>query len=208
MKRVIDILLAILGIIILLPLILITAIIVKLTSNGPVFFLQERAGYKEMPFMIWKFRSMHKSAEDAGPKLSSDEDRRVTAWGKIMRRWRLDELPQLWNVLKGDMSIVGPRPERKFFIDQIIHTHPEYLNLLKIKPGKILKSLFNWYFKTCIHLHQFPVFTFDNTRRKFFDDRIIVSDHQYCTSGFADVEKKVHDAFGSFRVKVSGWLIC
>ena len=135
MKRVIDILLAILGIIILLPLILITAIIVKLTSNGPVFFLQERAGYKEIPFMIWKFRSMHISAEDAGPQLSSDEDRRVTAWGRIIRRWRLDELPQLWNVLKGDMSIVGPRPERKFFIDQIIQTHPEYINLLKVRPG-------------------------------------------------------------------------
>jgi lipopolysaccharide/colanic/teichoic acid biosynthesis glycosyltransferase len=78
---------------------------------------------------------MKLSAEETGPQLSSDEDKRITTWGKIMRRWRLDELPQVWNVLKGDMSIVGPRPERKFYIDQIVKTHPEYLNLLKAKPG-------------------------------------------------------------------------
>jgi polysaccharide biosynthesis protein PslA len=134
-KRALDILLAIIGAIVLLPVILVVAILVKLSSKGPVFFLQERVGYNSKPFMIWKFRSMHISAEETGPKLSSDEDRRVTAWGKIMRRWRLDELPQLWNVLTGDMSIVGPRPERKYYIDQIVKTHPEYENLLKVKPG-------------------------------------------------------------------------
>lgn len=135
MKRITDILLTILGIILLLPLILITAIMVMLTSRGPIFFLQERTGYKEKPFMIWKFRSMHIRAEQTGPQLSSNEDSRATGWGKIMRRWRLDELPQLLNVLKGDMSIVGPRPERKYYIDQIVKTHPEYLRLLKVKPG-------------------------------------------------------------------------
>ncbi|HEY8689404.1 MAG TPA: sugar transferase [Chitinophagaceae bacterium] len=134
-KRVLDILIAILGTIILLPLILLTAIILKLSSKGAIFFLQERVGYNERSFLIWKFRSMKITAEETGPQLSSDEDKRVTAWGKIMRRWRLDELPQVWNVLKGDMSIVGPRPERKFFIDQIVKTHPEYLTLLKVKPG-------------------------------------------------------------------------
>ena len=134
-KRIYDILLAGIGTIILFPLILFTAIILKLSSKGPLFFLQERAGYNGKSFMIWKFRSMHISAEETGPQLSSDEDKRVTAWGKIMRRWRLDELPQVWNVLKGDMSIVGPRPERKYFIDQIVKSHPEYLNLLKVKPG-------------------------------------------------------------------------
>jgi lipopolysaccharide/colanic/teichoic acid biosynthesis glycosyltransferase len=134
-KRVLDILLAIVGTIILLPLILLTAIILKFTSSGPVFFLQERVGKNGRSFMIWKFRSMKLSAEETGPQLSSDEDKRITTWGKIMRRWRLDELPQVWNVLKGDMSIVGPRPERKFYIDQIVKTHPEYLNLLKAKPG-------------------------------------------------------------------------
>ena len=134
-KRILDILLAIVGTIILLPLIIFTAVIVKFSSKGSVFFLQERIGLNMIPFMIWKFRSMYITAEEAGPQLSSDEDNRVTSWGKIMRKWRLDELPQLWNVLKGDMSIVGPRPERKFYIEQIINTHPEYLNLLKVKPG-------------------------------------------------------------------------
>jgi lipopolysaccharide/colanic/teichoic acid biosynthesis glycosyltransferase len=134
-KRLMDIVLVSAAAVLLLPLILIIGIIVWLTSKGPVFFLQERAGYLEKPFMIWKFRSMHISAEESGPQLSSDEDRRVTGWGRFMRRWRLDELPQLWNVLKGDMSIVGPRPERKYFIDQIIKTNPEYLKLLKVKPG-------------------------------------------------------------------------
>ena len=134
-KRILDIFIAIAGTIILLPLILFTAIIVKLSSKGPLFFLQERVGYNENPFLIWKFRSMNITAEETGPQLSSEEDKRITAWGKIMRRWRLDELPQLWNVLKGDMSIVGPRPERKYFIAQIVQTHPEYLKLLKVKPG-------------------------------------------------------------------------
>ncbi|MDB5221581.1 MAG: sugar transferase [Chitinophagaceae bacterium] len=134
-KRIFDIFLAALGMIILLPLILLVALIVKFSSKGSVFFLQKRVGYNGNPFMIWKFRSMHISAEETGPQLSSDEDNRVTSWGKIMRRWRLDELPQVWNVLKGDMSIVGPRPERKYYIDQIAKTHPEYLNLLKTRPG-------------------------------------------------------------------------
>ena len=134
-KRIIDILFAFTGIIILLPLILLTGILVRISSKGKVFFLQERVGLHQIPFMIWKFRSMYNSAEKTGPQLSSEDDRRVTGWGKIMRRWRLDELPQLWNVLRGDMSIVGPRPERKYFIDKIKETHPEYLNLLKVKPG-------------------------------------------------------------------------
>lgn len=134
-KRIFDVLLAIAGTIILLPLILVTAIILKFSSKGSLFFLQERVGYKGKQFMICKFRSMYLTAEETGPQLSSDEDDRVTIWGKIMRRWRLDELPQLWNILKGDMSIVGPRPERKYYIDQIIKSHPEYLNLLKLKPG-------------------------------------------------------------------------
>lgn len=140
-KRFFDILLAVTGTIILLPLILLTAIIVKFSSKGPIFFLQERVGYNEIPFMIWKFRSMRITAEETGPQLSSDEDKRVTAWGKIMRKWRLDELPQLWNVLKGNMSIVGPRPERKYYIDQIVQTHPEYLMLLKVKPGLTSKGM-------------------------------------------------------------------
>lgn len=134
-KRIMDILLAAAGTIILLPLLIFTALLVKLSSKGPILFLQERVGLNMTPFMIWKFRSMYITAEETGPQLSSGEDKRVTGWGKIMRKWRLDELPQLWNVVRGDMSIVGPRPERKFYIEQIVRTHPEYLNLLKVKPG-------------------------------------------------------------------------
>ena len=85
--------------------------------------------------MIRKFRSMVTCAEENGPMLSSVNDERVTSWGRIMRRWRLDELPQLWNILKGEMSLVGPRPERKYYIDRIADKHPEYKLLLKVKPG-------------------------------------------------------------------------
>ena len=98
-------------------------------------FSQERIGYKGKPFRMYKFRSMVVDAEKNGPALSSDNDPRITRWGKVMRKWRLDELPQLWNILKGDMSLVGPRPERKHFIDQIILRFTYYKYLLKVKPG-------------------------------------------------------------------------
>ena len=84
---------------------------------------------------MFKFRSMHMNAEQNGPQLSHDHDTRITKWGRIMRKWRLDELPQLWNILKGEMSFVGPRPERKFYIDQIIARHPEFKYIFKVKPG-------------------------------------------------------------------------
>ena len=97
--------------------------------------MQERVGYKGKPFKMYKLRSMYMNAEENGPLLSSDNDPRITPWGRIMRKWRLDELPQLWNILKGEMSLVGPRPERKFYIDQIIDRFPYYKYLLKVKPG-------------------------------------------------------------------------
>ncbi|MEO8819387.1 MAG: sugar transferase [Ginsengibacter sp.] len=134
-KQVIDILLSVLGFIILSPLFLYTAIRTKLSSKGSVIYSQQRVGYKGKLFLIYKFRSMIIDAEKNGPMLSSDNDNRITKWGKIMRRWRLDELPQFWNVLKGEMSLVGPRPERKFYVDQIIKSHPEYKLLLKVVPG-------------------------------------------------------------------------
>jgi polysaccharide biosynthesis protein PslA len=134
-KRLIDVGASILSIIILLPLFIYTAIRVKLSSKGPLFYLQERIGYKGRPFTMIKFRSMIPDAEKNGPELSSDNDPRITKWGKTMRKWRLDELPQLWNIIKGEMSLVGPRPERKFYIDQIVKQHPEYNYLLKVKPG-------------------------------------------------------------------------
>lgn len=134
-KRLADILLAITGGIFLSPLIIYTAIRTGMSSRGNIFFTQERIGYKGRPFYIIKFRSMIMDAEKNGPMLSSDHDERITPWGKVMRRWRLDELPQLWNIIIGEMSLVGPRPERKYYIDRIVQTHPEYKILLRVKPG-------------------------------------------------------------------------
>ena len=84
---------------------------------------------------MYKFRSMCVDAEKDGPQLSSDEDERITSWGRTMRKWRLDELPQLWNIIIGEISLVGPRPERKYYIDQLVAMHPEYKYLFKVKPG-------------------------------------------------------------------------
>jgi len=134
-KRVLDVVAAFLSLIILSPILVIVALRVRTSSKGPVLFSQERIGYKGKPFTMYKFRSMYTNAEDKGPALSSDNDPRITSWGRIMRKWRLDELPQLWNILKGEMSLVGPRPERKFYIDQIVQRFPYYKYLLKVKPG-------------------------------------------------------------------------
>ena len=108
---------------------------VKKDSPGPIIYWQERIGFHGRPFMIYKFRTMYVDAEDSGPKLSHEEDSRITPFGAIMRKYRLDELPQFWNVLKGDMSLVGPRPERKYFIDQIVQRAPYYYLLHNVKPG-------------------------------------------------------------------------
>jgi exopolysaccharide biosynthesis polyprenyl glycosylphosphotransferase len=135
LKRAFDIIVAITGLIVLSPLLLYTAIRVKFSSTGPVFYCQERIGQKGKTFIIYKFRSMYNPGEPSGPMLSSADDPRITRWGKLMRKWRIDELPQFWNILKGEMSLVGPRPERKFFIDQIIPANPHYIHLLKVKPG-------------------------------------------------------------------------
>ena len=108
---------------------------VKKDSPGPVFFRQERIGYLGQPFWMYKFRTMYVNAEENGPSLSSEDDLRVTPFGRIMRKYRLDELPQFWNVLKGDMSLVGPRPERKYFIDEIVKTPPSYYLLQNVRPG-------------------------------------------------------------------------
>lgn len=134
-KRLLDIFISVAGLIILFPLYIFVAVRVRLSSKGKLFYSQERIGFKGKKFLMYKFRSMCENAEKNGPQLSVDNDPRVTAWGKIMRKWRLDELPQLWNIIRGDMSLVGPRPEREYYINQIIQQHPEYNFLLKVKPG-------------------------------------------------------------------------
>lgn len=134
-KRVIDILISIFTLIIISPFLLYVALRTKFSSAGPIFFYQERVGYKGKAFKIYKFRSMYADAEKNGPALSSDDDIRITRWGKFMRKWRIDELPQLVNIIRGDMALVGPRPERKFYIDKISEINPYYKYLLKVKPG-------------------------------------------------------------------------
>ena len=134
-KRLMDVIGSLCGLVLLSPLLLYSAIRTTLSSKEKIFFAQERIGLKGKPFMIYKFRSMIMNAEPNGPMLSSINDNRITKWGKVMRRWRLDELPQLLNILKGEMSLVGPRPERKYYINVIAEKHPEYKLLLKVKPG-------------------------------------------------------------------------
>lgn len=134
-KRLIDVFVALMGLVLLSPFFIYLAIRVRLSSSGPIIFRQQRVGYKGKPFYLYKFRSMYIDAEKNGPLLSSDNDPRITSWGKVMRKWRFDELPQLWNILVGEMSLVGPRPERRHYIDQIVGRVPYYKYLLKVKPG-------------------------------------------------------------------------
>lgn len=135
-KRAFDIVASALGLILLSPLFALIALQVKLSSRGPVFYSQERIGLYGLPFCIFKFRTMIDHAEEEGlPQLTHDNDPRITKIGHWLRKYRLDELPQLWNILRGDMSIVGPRPERPFFIEQIMKEAPYYCLLYKVRPG-------------------------------------------------------------------------
>ncbi|MFC5270144.1 sugar transferase [Adhaeribacter terreus] len=135
LKRLIDVVASALFLLIFFPVYAMIAAMVKLSSPGPVFYKQERIGKHGKPFYIYKFRSMFIDAEKQGPSLSSDYDPRITSWGRFMRKVRLDELPQFWNVIIGDMSLVGPRPERQFFIDQIVKIAPHYKHLHRVRPG-------------------------------------------------------------------------
>ena len=134
-KRIIDITASLIALITLTPFLLITSLIIKLNSKGPILYYQERIGLKNKIFNIIKFRSMHVNAEKSTPLLSSNNDTRITRWGKIMRKYRIDEIPQFINVLKGEMSIVGPRPERDFFAKKILIKAPYYKLTQKVKPG-------------------------------------------------------------------------
>jgi len=134
-KRLIDVIASGILLILLSPLYLFIAIKVKLSSPGPIIYRQERIGKNAKPFYIIKFRSMYVDAEKHGPALSQGDDSRITKWGFLMRKWRLDELLQFYNVLKGEMSLVGPRPERQYYIDKLVKIAPEYRHLHKVQPG-------------------------------------------------------------------------
>lgn len=134
-KRIIDVGVSLISLVFLfIPFILIS-LKIKLSSNGPIFYNQKRVGFRGKEFNILKFRSMYVDSEKEGPALSSDNDCRITPWGKIMRKWRIDELPQFWNVLIGDMAIIGPRPERQYFLKLMEKKAPHCRHLQRIKPG-------------------------------------------------------------------------
>ncbi|MBO5157009.1 MAG: sugar transferase [Prevotella sp.] len=149
-KRTLDFLLALICLIIFSPLFFICYIAIKKDDGGPVIFSQERIGKGGKPFMILKFRTMKEEAEKDGvPQLAEKDDERLTAFGKWLRKHHLDELPQLWNVLKGDMAFIGPRPERKYFIDKIMEHDPRYELLYQIRPGVTsYATLYNGYTDT------------------------------------------------------------
>lgn len=135
MKRVSDIVISFFTLLIISPLLLAVAIAVKYSSKGPIFYKQSRIGYHKRPFNIYKFRSMYIDAEISGPALSTLNDPRITSVGRFLRKYRLDELPNFWNVLRGDMSLVGPRPEREYYIKQIMAKAPYYTLIHQVRPG-------------------------------------------------------------------------
>ena len=150
LKRTFDILLSAVCLVVFSPLFLYCFIIIKRDDRGPSIYSQERIGLHGKPFRILKFRSMKTDAEkDGSALLAGDNDSRLTKSGKFLRQHHLDELPQLWNVFVGDMSFVGPRPERKFYIDQIMERNPKYELLYKIRPGVTsYATLYNGYTDT------------------------------------------------------------
>jgi len=135
LKRFMDVSISIVAIVLLSPLYILLSILVKLSSKGPIIYKQERIGLNGRPFYIYKFRSMFNDSENKGPQLSSQHDKRITPIGKLMRRSRLDEIPQFFNVIKGEMSLVGPRPERQHYINLILEQAPHYKHIKKVKPG-------------------------------------------------------------------------
>lgn len=149
-KRTVDLLGALSGLVLFAPVFLLIYLAIKCEDRGKVIFRQERVGYQGKPFTLYKFRSMIERAEAQGkPQLCQDKDHRLTRVGGFLRAHHLDELPQLWNVLKGDMSLVGPRPERRYFVDQIVAINPDYELLYALRPGVFSEAtLYNGYTDT------------------------------------------------------------
>ena len=179
MKRFADCILSILCLIIFSPLLLLCAIAIRMEDGLPVIYSQERIGLHGKPFMIYKFRSMRMNAEEDGAPLllEKKDDNRLTHVGGFLRRHHLDELPQLWNVLKGDMAFIGPRPERKFYIDQIMEYDPRYRFLYQIRPGVTsYATLYNGYTDTMekmLRRLRYDLFYLEH-RSWFFDFKILV----------------------------------
>ncbi|MCR4994671.1 MAG: sugar transferase [Bacteroidales bacterium] len=150
LKRMLDVLGSLVLIILLSPLLSFIALLIKLKSSGPVFFRQERVGYHERPFQILKFRTMSSDAESDGkPQLTQKDDPHLLPLGSFLREHHLDELPQLFNILRGDMSFVGPRPERRYFIDLIMAENNDYQYIFKMRPGSTsMATLYNGYTDT------------------------------------------------------------
>lgn len=134
-KRLADVCLSAVALMVLSPLLLTLALVVRTGSKGSVLYRQERVGYRKQPFNILKFRTMYVNAEEDGPALSTADDKRITPVGRVLRKYRLDELPQFWNVIRGDMSLVGPRPERQYYISQIVKRAPYYTLVHRVRPG-------------------------------------------------------------------------
>lgn len=150
-KRTFDFTLALVSLVLFSPVMLVIAILIRREEpDGDVIYIQERVGYKGCPFKLYKFRSMYMDAEkDNAPQLYQEQDPRLTKIGAFIRAHHLDEFPQLWNVIKGDMSFVGPRPERQYFIDQISAVRPDYKRLYALRPGLFsFATLYNGYTDT------------------------------------------------------------
>lgn len=177
LKRTFDIVFSFMGLLLLSPLMLIFSIVL-LFDDGPIIFKQERIGYKGKPFMIYKFRTMHVNAESDGiPRLEEERNRHLTPFGRFLRAHHLDELPQLWNVLKGDMSFVGPRPERQYFIDQINRETDNYHYVYLMRPGiTSYATIYNGYTDTMDKMLKRLEYDLDylDHRSLFLDLKIIV----------------------------------
>lgn len=177
-KRILDCFLAFISLIIFSPLFLLCYIAVKREDGGPAIYRQERIGRFGRPFYIYKFRSMKLDAEKSGPALyAGTEDSRLTKIGKFIRTHHLDELPQLWNVFRGDMAFIGPRPERQFYIEQIMQHDPRYRYLYQIRPGVTsYATLYNGYTDTMekmLRRLRYDLFYLEN-RSWFFDAKILI----------------------------------
>lgn len=186
-KRLFDLFCSFFGLVVLSPVFLVIYIRLRIQNDGSVIFSQERIGYKGKPFYIYKFRTMRMDSESSGkPQLAAKGDERLTKVGKFLREHHLDELPQLWNVFVGDMSFVGPRPERQYYIDQIMERNPDYKYLYLIRPGLTsLATIYNGYTDTIEKMFTRLQMDLEYLQKRslFYDLKIIVTTVLYIIKG-------------------------